>query len=359
MIPRHASAVTPRHLDRGERSVFDTPTRFLAVDIGFELSNLCNLHCTHCIRGSHQATIEQLDLPLIRRVLDEASELFDSVEVVFTGGEPLASDLFADMVRELADRGLAYRFVTNGWLVPRHLSLLQSHPPRFVRVSLSGATEETHDAQRGKGSFRRALLGAASLLSRGMRAELSLLLTRRSRLEIGEAIAVAADLRARALHLTLMQPTPETAGAGLDLSPDEWREVAREVNAIASHAVVPVVLDYGGPMPMPRERCNTLASRQLYVDARGRVPFCCQLSRYGDGGEQILGDLRRESLATIAARASQTYDEFHQETQRLHQIGKLDSLDDFPCMSCARRHSQTRFLSAFPTHPWAALARAS
>ena len=329
------------------------------MDIGFELSNLCNLHCTHCIRGSHQATIEHLDLALIRRVLDEATELFDSVEVVFTGGEPLASDLFPDVVRELAERSLAYRFVTNGWLVPRHLPLLQSHPPRFVRVSLSGGREETHDAQRGKGSFRRALLGAASILSRGMRAELSLLLTRQSRAEIGDAIAVAADLRARALHVTLMQPTPETAAAGLDLSPDEWRRVAREVKAIAPHAVVPVILDYGGPMPMPRERCNTLASRQLYIDARGQVPFCCQLSRYGDGGERIVGDLRRESLALIAGRATEAYDAFHQQTAHLHQIGKLDPLDDFPCLSCARRHGQTRFLAAVPNHPWAALAHAS
>jgi len=329
------------------------------MDLGFELSNLCNLHCTHCIRGSHQATIEHLDLPLIRRVLDEATELFDSFEVVFTGGEPLASDLFPEVIRELAARGLAYRFVTNGWLVPRHLPLLQSYPPRFVRVSLSGATEKTHDEQRGRGGFRRALLGAASLLSRGMAAELSLLLTRRSRSEIGEAIALAADLRARVLHLTLMQPTPETAAAGSDLSPDEWRAIAHEVNAIAPHAVVPVVLDYGGPMPMPRERCNTLASRQLYIDARGRVPFCCQLSRYGDGGERILSDLRTESLATIVARASEAYDTFHAETERLHQIGTLDALDDFPCMSCARRHGQTRFLAATPAHAWAKLAHAS
>jgi MoaA/NifB/PqqE/SkfB family radical SAM enzyme len=329
------------------------------MDLGFELSNLCNLHCTHCIRGSHQATIEQLDLPLITRVLDEASTLFDSIEVVFTGGEPLASDLFPNVVRELSARGLSYRFVTNGWLVPRHLSLLQAHPPRFVRVSLSGATEETHDEQRGRGAFRRALLGAASLLSRGMAAELSLLLTRRSRVEIGEAIALAADLRACALHLTLMQPTPETAAAGIDISPDDWREVAREVSAIAADAVVPVLLDYGGPVPMPRARCNTLALRQVYVDARGRVPFCCQLSRYGDGGEQIIGDLRKESLAVIVARASEAYDTFHGETGRLHQIGKLDPLDEFPCLSCARRHGQTRFLAAFPTHPWARLAHAS
>jgi MoaA/NifB/PqqE/SkfB family radical SAM enzyme len=329
------------------------------VDIGFELSNLCNLHCTHCIRGSHQKTIEQIDLALIQRVLDEAIGLFESVEVVFTGGEPLASELFPGAVAVLAERSLSYRFVTNGWLVPRHLPLLQSYPPRFVRVSLSGGTEATHDEQRGKGSFRRALLGAASVLSRGMVAELSLLLTRRSRPEIGDAIALAADLRVRALHLTLMQPTPETAAAGLDLSPEEWREVARDVNAIVGHSIVPVVLDYGGPTTVPRERCNTLASRQLYIDAQGRVPFCCQLSRYGDGHERILGDLRRESLAEVTARAAQVYDAFHAETTRLHQIGKLDALDDFPCLSCARRHGQTGFLASFPTHSWAQLARAS
>jgi MoaA/NifB/PqqE/SkfB family radical SAM enzyme len=329
------------------------------VDIGFELSNLCNLRCTHCIRGSRQASIDHLDLPLITGVLDEAIALFGSVEVVFTGGEPLASGLFAPVVRELSARGLSYRFVTNGWLLPRHVPLLQAHPPRFVRVSLSGATEKTHDAQRGRGSFRRALLGAASLLSRGLPTELSLLLTRESRSEIGDAIALTAYLGARALHLTFMQPTPESAVAALDLAPDEWRAIVREVNSVAPHAAIPVVIDYGGPLSMPRERCSTLASRQLYVDARGRVPFCCQLSRYGDCAEQIVGDLTRESLATVVARASESYEAFHVETQRLHQIGKLDALDDFPCLSCARRHGQTRFLSAFPAHPWAKLAHAS
>ncbi|MGQ0713768.1 MAG: radical SAM protein [Gemmatimonadaceae bacterium] len=327
------------------------------LDVGFELSNLCNLHCTHCIRGSHQASVDHLDLALIRRVLDEATALFGTVEVVLTGGEPLASNLFSDVVRELAEREVGYRFVTNGWLIPRHSAVLDAHKPRFVRVSLSGALEETHDRQRGRGSFRRALLGVAALLSRGIPAELSMLLTRESAGEIGEAVSLAASLHVRSLHLTFMQPTPETAAAGIDLSPQEWRDITREVQAIAPHAVIPLILDYGSPMSIPRERCNTLASRQLYVDAQGRVPFCCQLSRYGDGGEQIVGDLRSESLATIVARIARVYDAFHAETVRLHQIGRSDALDDFPCLSCARRHGQTRFLAAYPAHPWAGLAR--
>jgi hypothetical protein len=154
-----------------------------------------------------------------------------------------------------------------------------------------------------------------------------------------------------------MQPTPETAAAGTDLSPDEWREITREVNAIAPHALVPLVLDYGGPMPMPRERCKTLGLQQLYIDAKGRVPFCCQLSRYGDGNEQIIGDLRQESLAVVVERARVAYDAFHAESVKLHQIGRTDALDDFPCLSCARRHGQTRFLANSPEHSWTGLAR--
>ncbi len=327
------------------------------LDLGLELTNLCNLHCTHCIRGSHQSTIDRLELPFIRRVLDQAAELFSPVEVVFTGGEPLAAEIFAQVVGELKVRRLAYRFVTNGWLVPRHLPTILGHPPRYVRVSLSGGTERTHDLERGHGSFRRALIGAAVLLSRGIPTDMSLVLTRQSRGELAQTVELANALGLRELHFIFMQPTPETALSGSDLAPHEWRALLPEIAALAQRSSVPVLVDYGAYMPLPRRTCNTLALRQLYVDARGRVPFCCQLSRYGSGGERILGDLLRESLATVIARAEEAYSTFVAETETLHQIGRWDELDDFPCLGCARRHGQTRFLGDFPEHPWAGLAR--
>src|SRR5688500_1168210 len=191
------------------------------LTIGFELSNLCNLHCTHCIRGSHQETIEHLDLDLFRRILDEAAELHDPIAVVFTGGEPLATELFPLAVAELGRRGVAYRFVTNGWLIPRHLPLLLEHPPTFVRISLSGASERVHDRQRGRGSFRRALLAAAVLLSRGLRTEMSMVVTRESRSELIDAVKLANDLGLAEFHFILPQPTPESAIDESDLSPAE------------------------------------------------------------------------------------------------------------------------------------------
>ena len=328
-----------------------------SIDIGFELSNLCNLHCTHCIRGSHQERIESLDMALFSRILDQASSMFARVGVVFTGGEPLASPLFPLAVAELAARGIEYRFVTNGWLVPRHLPLLQRHPPKFVRISLSGASARTHDEQRGDGSFRRALLSAAVLLSRGIRTEMSMVVTRESRVEIADAVTLANELGLAEFHFILPQPTPESALAGSDLSPAEWNSVTTEVLGHARTSAAPIGLDYGTYAPLPRAACGTMAQRQIYVDAAGQVPFCCQLSRYGTGPEPIIGDLTRESLATVMARGRTTYDAFALETTERDRQGRRDALDDFPCMSCARRNGRTEFLANFPEHPWVALGR--
>ncbi|MGI9077176.1 MAG: radical SAM protein [Gemmatimonadaceae bacterium] len=325
--------------------------------VGFELSNLCNLHCTHCIRGSHQAVIEELDPALFCRVVDEAMAFASSVTVVFTGGEPLVAPFFSQAVRELERRGVPYRVVTNGWLVPRHLALFAQYPPAFVRISLSGASERTHDRQRGRLSFRKALLAAAALMSRGLRAEMSMVVTRDSWSELRNAVALANELGVAEFHFILPQPTPESAIDGSDLSPAEWNDAEAEVRSLAATSAVTIGLDYGTFEPLPRRSCGTMALRQIYVDARGRVPFCCQLSRYGSGADPILGDLTAEPLSAIIERGGGAYRDFAGETQARWERHAWDAADDYPCLSCARSHGKTGFLANFPEHPWAALAR--
>lgn len=290
-------------------------------------------------------------------MLDEAVALFDPLCIVFTGGEPLAAPTFAAAVGEVTARALAYRVITNGALVSRHLPLLLAHPPQRVRVSLSGGSETTHDRQRGAGSFRQAALAVAMLRANDLRAELSLVLTRESASEMAAAAMLAADLGAAELHFILPQPTPESAWADSDLAPDVWRRLPGEITVLARQSVVPLYVDYGYPLAWPRDRCDTMALRHLYIDARGRAIYCCQLARYGTGPEPVLGDLATESLATVVDHARATYDAFDAETGRRHGQGPRDPLDDFPCLSCARRHGRTGFLAAMPAHPWAALAQ--
>lgn len=326
------------------------------MDLGFELTNFCNLHCNHCIRGPFQEEVEELDLPFIRRVLDEAEALFGETRVILTGGEPLAAALFPAMVAELAARRLPWRMVTNGWHVPRHLPSLLAHRPELVRISLSGASEASHDRERGRHGFRRALLGVSTLLAHAIRTELSMVVTRESSRELTAAAELANRIGVAELHYILPQPTPHSALEMTDLGPAEWQAVAVEVLELSRRSPIPIRLDYGAYEPMPRPRCATLGGRQMYVDAGGRATFCCQLSRYGDGPETVVGDLRRESLAAIAARMDTVYEAFVAETGRRHAAGETDDLDEYPCLSCARRHGRTGFLANFPEHPWTRLA---
>lgn len=330
-----------------------------ALDLGVELSNVCNLHCNHCIRGPHQAQLDHLDVALLERIVGEASAMFAPLRVVFTGGEPLAAASFPDALGMLRGRGLPWHMVSNGWLVPKHIDTLLTHRPAFVRVSLSGASPETHDHERGQRSYRRALLGASVLLAHGIRTEMSMVVTRESRHELEAAAALANQFGVAAFHYILPQPTPDSALVGTDLSPAEWKTVALEVFALSQRSAVPLRLDYGAYQPEPRERCATMSLRQVFVDAKGRVPFCCQLSRYGTGDEPIVGDLTTESFATVIARLEDRYESFAAESAALVQIGKVDAMDDYPCLSCARRHGRTKFLGAFPDHPWAQLARSA
>ncbi|MFV0972321.1 hypothetical protein QML39_30850, partial [Klebsiella pneumoniae] len=77
------------------------------------------------------------------------------------------------------------------------------------RLSLSGATEAVHDAERGRGSFDRVLLAVGLLRSRGVPASLSLIVDRRTRGQLAAAAALAeavARLVADAGHRVFVDP---------------------------------------------------------------------------------------------------------------------------------------------------------
>src|SRR5690348_17672857 len=152
--------------------------------LGLALTEHCNLRCPHCIRDD-VTTVRSLDAALIESVLDQALELYGegggSVTASFTGGEPLLHPEFHRIVAACAVRGVPYRFVSNGWHVKRLMPLFDRYPPEAVRLSLSGATQAVHDAERGRDSFRRVLVAVALFTSRRIPASLSIVIDRRDR----------------------------------------------------------------------------------------------------------------------------------------------------------------------------------
>ncbi|HWV57294.1 MAG TPA: radical SAM protein, partial [Longimicrobiales bacterium] len=321
------------------------------VSLGFALTQHCNLRCPHCIRDD-VTTVRALSVDFIVSVLDQAVQRYGTVNVGLTGGEPLLHPRFRDIVCLFAERSLVYSLVTNGWHIQRALPILEEYPPRHVYLSLSGATEAVHDAERGRGSFRRVLLAVAVLTSRRIPTRLSIVIDSRTRHQLAEAADLADTLGVNAIEYILPQPVPQSAARGSDLPLEDWLPVRREVEALAA---VPwrrgrVRLAYGAPFDGEEQLCEPMRHRHLSIDARGRLVTCCQLSDYGQNEAEVVADLNVVPLATAAERQAEMIDELRASTRR--RGDDSDPLDPFPCMRCARACGKLDWLRDYPDSVW-------
>jgi MoaA/NifB/PqqE/SkfB family radical SAM enzyme len=322
--------------------------------LGFALTQHCNLRCPHCIRDD-VTTVQSLSYELVASILEQARALYGAVPVSFSGGEPLLHPRFGDLITLLATEGHPYRFVSNGWHLLRAVPHLDRYRPTYVRLSLSGADAETHDEERGRGSFNRLLLGAAVLTSRAIPTHLSLVIDTRTRTQLRAAADLAESLGAHEMHYILPQPVPASVMRDTDLPLEAWENIRREIDAIAAerrpHARI--VLDYGFPEEHETP-CSTMALTRLYVDAWGRLATCCQLSDYGFNAAEVVADLHEVPLADAVARFEQRIGALARES-----APHSDSLiERFPCLRCARSTGKLDWLRDHARSPWAPMLAA-
>jgi MoaA/NifB/PqqE/SkfB family radical SAM enzyme len=222
-----------------------------------------------------------------------------------------------------------------------------------VRVSLSGATEDIHDAERGRGSFRRVQMAVALLTSRQVPTGLSIVIDKRDRHQVRLAADLAEDLGCNWISYILPQPVPGSAERDSDLPPEEWIPVRREVEALAlePHRRTFVSMDYGAPFDGEEIACDTMELKRMYVDPDGRVSLCCQLSDYGFNSRDITGDLNTTSLRDVYAGYVEAMTQLRAQSAP-PACGPGNTIDAFPCLRCARSLGKMDWLSQFPNSPW-------
>lgn len=133
----------------------------------------CNLRCGHCFNESGPGNRQ---MPSLSR--EEVKGLLDGAEdagvrdIVYTGGEPFLHTEMAEIAGDTLRRFPAM-ILTNGTLLTDRLvgrlaaAAKDSIYSLEVRISLDAPTEEENDQIRGKGSFEKALEGAARLEEAG------------------------------------------------------------------------------------------------------------------------------------------------------------------------------------------------
>ncbi len=160
-----------------------------------ELTYRCNLDCFFCYN----------DLSLRGKPLDKEQyfELFSGLErlgtlnLILSGGEPLAHPDFFELGRRARDLGFVVRLKSNGHALRGDVArrLRDEVDPFQIETSLHGATAATHDRQtRVPGSFDRLLENLREAGELGLRMKVNTTLTAWNEHELEAMIELVEDL---------------------------------------------------------------------------------------------------------------------------------------------------------------------
>ena len=135
---------------------------------------LCNLACPTCYIASSPTNdaLVYLSLAEAEAYLDEALAL-GTREIGFTGGEPFMNREIVPMIRATLDRGFEVLVLTNAMRPMRRFEAelrgipAEQRPRLTFRVSLDHFSKPVHEAERGPGSWEKAISGLLWLAENG------------------------------------------------------------------------------------------------------------------------------------------------------------------------------------------------
>ena len=311
--------------------------------LSVELTNICNLHCSYCVRGEdalYHTPAQFFSPELFESIVSQARQAIGITHVNFTGGEPTLHPRF-DKILEIAESNdLKVSFVTNGWNFEKIWPKLLAHRSAITHVafSLDGPTREKHDEWRGDGSFVRLARAFSRCFAGDLPFMVKVVIRRDTFPQLEQFALFAARMGAAALHFAHVTPTSADIENTSALNLDERTQAEREIAALARIFKMKIGIDVGYYNIDEAPPCSALAGVSANVDYRGRLSLCCNLSGYrsGVGEEDVAADLNKHDFANAHALLSKiAADKSAERARRLHDITSNEDLyTASPCLFC-------------------------
>lgn len=181
------------------------------LDIQLDITNACNLRCTHCYHPDHRNS-GAINFQSWKRILDQYNYLLNRLHlkprILLCGGEPTLSTHFRPIIEEISSRwpDASITILSNGTLVNDELiAFLRKFNTRF-QISLDGPDADRHDQIRGVGSFKKATLGIEKLVSNQFQVVVLTVLSKRSEVWISDFFQIAKKLNVSSMNFTRFIP---------------------------------------------------------------------------------------------------------------------------------------------------------
>lgn len=181
------------------------------VNLTWEVSLACNLRCSHCLSASGEPAQGELTTA---EALDLVEQLHTNhvFQVNFGGGEPFLRPDFEEILAACHARGIMTCVSTNGTLLDEaRVARLAASRLVAIQVSMDGAREETCDAIRGKGVYKKAIEALKLLAATSIPTSINTVLTAQNADEIP-----ALHELARSLGVSLRVSRFRPSGRGAD-----------------------------------------------------------------------------------------------------------------------------------------------
>ena len=317
------------------KSQADVPSALLAFSgmfrpvVFWNLTDRCNLSCTHCYSrsGPGRSTEEELTTSEAFGVIDDLAAMGVPL-ILFTGGEPLMRGDIGELAAHARSRGVRMALSTNGTLItPESARMIKNSGIEYAGISLDGANAGTHDRFRNSpGAFGQAVAAFSACKEAGLRCGVRVTLTKENCSELEELVDLALSLGASRFCLYWLVP----AGRGIDSYPrlqldrgevDEalallyWK--AKETDPLSMefltvdapqdciHLLASMERDSSPDLADAQELLASLnggcsaGTRVANIDARGNV-YPCQFAR---SEEFLAGNVRTKLFSRIWADA--------------------------------------------------------
>ena len=203
------------------------------VEVGIELTNKCNLMCSHCYSSSGPGPAKlasELRYEEIQKLIDDLAGM-KVFRLSLVGGEPFIRPEAVDIVRYGKQKGMAVVCSTNGYFLDdAKLRQLKAYGIDNIQVSVDGGTFATHDKIRGRsGSFHIAVETARKAKSFDIPITIGTTLMTCNYTELPQIVELARDLNADCLHLMCIQPGGRGMKDFYQRSPPDaaWIDMAR------------------------------------------------------------------------------------------------------------------------------------
>lgn len=168
----------------------------------WHITERCNLRCTHCYQEENNQNKELGKEELFFILEQFVSQIKRwniprrSVKISITGGEPLISKNFFELIDKLYQNRYLFNYgiLTNGtFLTKEMVKKLKRKGISYAQLSLEGM-EETNDSIRGKGIFKKVVSSAVLLKKENIKTNFSLTVTKRNLKDIAEVISLSKKI---------------------------------------------------------------------------------------------------------------------------------------------------------------------